>query len=302
MAAIRTQREIRQRASWWFAGLLLANFALMSYNARDQATNQRKIRSLTQTIAYPIQEGASTVGGWVGGFFGRIGELRGAAAENQQLHRQLDQMQAELRDTRERAAEAERLEKLLKLNEKSDYKMVIAQVIARDPSMWFDSIQVDKGRLSGVEINMPVVTSGGIVGRVVATSPWSAQVMLVTDEKSGAGAVVGQLGQSNSLGSIRGMGENGLLEMRYVSGLEKVQPGDTVMTTGQDGIYPPGYNIGEVVEVRPGSATQTHVIHIRPGAGLERLKEVAVLLYRPPQRSESDQSLPNVEKKVGRRQ
>ena len=144
---------------------------------------------------------------------------------------------------------------------------------------------------------MPVVTSGGIVGRVVSTSPWSAQVMLATDEKAGAGAVVGQLGQSNSLGSVKGLGESGLLDMRYVSGLEKVQLGDTVVTTGQDGIYPPGYNIGEVVEVRPGSATQAQVIHIRPGAGLERLKEVAILLYHPPARSESDQSLPNVEKK-----
>ncbi|HVS21051.1 MAG TPA: rod shape-determining protein MreC [Pyrinomonadaceae bacterium] len=297
MTAIRTQKEIRQRASWLFGALLAANFALMSYNARDEATKQRKVRSVVQTVAYPIQEGASTVSGWFGGFFGRIGELRRASAENQQLHQQIDQMQTELRDTRARASEAERLEKLFKLNEKSDYKTVVAQVIARDPSMWFDSIQIDKGSWSGIEVNMPVVTTEGIVGRVVSISPLSAQVMLATDEKSGAGAVVGQLGQSNSLGSVKGLGDSGLLEMRYVSGLEKVQTGDTVVTTGQDGIYPPGYNIGEVVEVRPGSATQAQIIHIRPSAGLERLKEVAVLLYHPPQRSEPDQSLPNVNKK-----
>jgi len=175
---------------------------------------------------------------------------------------------------------------------------VVARVIARDPSMWFDNVTIDKGRWSGIDVNMPVVTAGGIVGRIVSTSPWSAQVMLVTDEKSGAGAVVGQLGQSNALGSLKGMGENGLLDMRYVSGMEKVQVGDTVTTTGQDAIYPPGYNVGEVVEVKPGSATQSPVIHIRPGAGLDRLKEVAVLMYHPPQRTESDQSLPNVEKKT----
>ena len=297
MAAIRTQREIRQRAPWWLFGLLLLNFGLMTYDARDDSTKQRKIRSITHTITYPIQQGASSVGNWVGSIFGNVGELRRASTENQQLHRQIDQMQAELRDTRERAAEAERLEKLFKLNQKSDYQTVVARVIARDPSMWFDSVTIDKGRWSGVEVNMPVVTSGGIVGRVVSTSPWSAQVMLVTDEKSGAGAIVGQLGQSNALGSVKGMGENGLLEMRYVSGMEKVTVGDTVTTTGQDAIYPPGYTVGEVVEVKPGSATQAQVIHIRPGAGLDRLKEVAVLMYRPPQRTESDQALPNVEKK-----
>lgn len=297
MAAIRTQREIRQRAPWWLFGLLLLNFALMTYDARDDTTKQRKIRSIAHSITYPIQQGASSVGNWLGGFFGNIGELRRASTENQQLHQQIDQMQAELRDTRQRAAEVERLEQLFKLNEKTEYKMVVARVIARDPSMWFDSVTIDKGRWSGVEVNMPVVTSGGIVGRVISTSALSAQVMLVTDEKSGAGAIVGQLGQSNALGAVKGLGENGLLEMRYVSGMEKVQPGDTVTTTGQDAIYPPGYTVGEVVEVRPGSATQAQIIHIRPGAGLERLKEVAVLMYHPPERTEPDQALPNVDKK-----
>ena len=300
MAAIRTQREIRQRAPWWLFGLLLLNFALMTYDARDDVTKQRKVRSIASTITYPIQQGASSVGNWIGGFFGNFGELRRASTENQQLHRQIDQMQTELRDTRERAAAAARLEALFKLNEKSAYQTVVARVIARDPSMWFDSVTIDKGRWAGIEVNMPVVTPGGIVGRVISTSPLSAQVMLVTDEKSGAGAIVGQLGQSTAMGSVKGMGENGLLEMRYVSAMEKVQVGDTVTTTGQDAIYPQGYTVGEVVEVKPGSATQAQIIRIRPGAGLERLKEVAVLMYHPPPRAESDQSLPNVEKKTGK--
>ena len=297
MAAIRTQREIRQRAPWWLFGLLALNFALMTYDARDKSTKQVPIRSLAQSIFYPIQRGASGLGNWVGGLFGGVGNLRRASVENEQLRTQIQQMQTELRDKREKAAEAERLEKLLKLSEQSPYKSVPAQVIARDPTMWFDAISIDKGRWSGVEINMPVVTSDGIVGRVVSTGPVSAQVMLITDEKSGAGAIVGQLGQSNAIGSIKGISENGLLDMRYVSGLEKVQIGDTVYTTGQDGIYPAGYTIGQVVEVRPGSATQTQLIHVRPSAGLDRLKEVAVLQYRPPKRAETDQSLPNVDKK-----
>lgn len=297
MAAIRTQRQIRQRAPWWFFGLLALNFGLMSYDARDESTKQRKIRSAVQSVAYPVQHGAAAVGHWIGGFFTGFGELRRASMENQQLRQQINQMQTELRDTRQKAAEVDRLEKLLTLNEGSEYKAIMAQVIARDPSMWFDSISIDKGRLSGVEINMPVITSDGVVGRVISTGPLSAQVMLITDEKSGTGGVVGQLGQSHALGSIKGLGESGLLDMRYVSGLEKVQQGDLVVTTGQDGIYPPGYNIGQVVEVRPGSATQAQLIHIRPSAGIDRLKEVAVLQYKPPKRAESDQSLPNVAKK-----
>lgn len=297
MAAIRTQREIRQRAPWWFFGLLALNFALMTYDARDESTKQRKVRTVAQSIAYPFQRTASSVGNWIGGLFGGVGELRRASTENHQLRAQVEQMQNELRETRHKAAEADRLERLLKLTEQSKYNTVTAQVIARDPSLWFDSITINKGRAAGVDINMPVVTADGIVGRVVSTSPVSAQIMLITDEKSGAGAVVGQLGASNAVGSIKGMGENGLLDMRYVSGLEKVQQGDTVYTTGQDGIYPQGYTVGQVVEVRAGTATQTQVIHIRPSAGLDRLKEVVILQYHPTKTPESDQSLPNVDKK-----
>jgi len=297
VAAIRTQREIRQRAPWWFFGLLALNVALMTYDARDDSTKQRKIRTVVQSIAYPIQRGASTVGNLFGGLFGGVGELRRASVENQQLRAQVEQMQGELRDTRQKAAQADRLAKLLNLTQQSGYQTVTAQVIARDPSMWFDSVSIDKGRWAGVEINMPVVTSDGIVGRVVSTGPLNAQVMLVTDEKSGTGAIVGQLGTSNAVGSIKGMGENGLLDLRYVSGLEKVQMGDIVYTTGQDGIYPAGLTVGQVVEVHPGSATQPHTIHIRPSAGLDRLKEVTVLQYRATKAVQTDQSLPNVDKK-----
>ena len=297
MAAIRTQREIRQRAPWWLFGLLALNFALMTYDARKNSPSQQPVRSIAQSIVYPIQRGASGIANWFGGLFGGVGHLRRASAENEQLRAQIEQMQAELRDTRAKAGEAERLEKLLQLSKDSQYTAVTAQVVARDPSMWFDSISINKGRWSGVEINMPVVTADGVVGRVVATGPASAQVMLITDEKSGAGAIVGQLGQSNAIGSIKGISESGLLDMKYVSGLEKVQVGDTAFTTGQDGIYPPGYVVGRVVEVRPGSATQTQLIHIRPSAELDRLKEVTVLQYHPPKRAETDQSLPNVDKK-----
>src|SRR6185369_14540756 len=100
--------------------------------------------------------------------------------------------------------QGQRLEQMFKLSASSPYQMVVANVIAREPSMWFDGVTIDKGRLAGVEVNMPVVTAGGVVGRVISTSPLSAQVMLLTAEKSGAGAVVGQLGQSNALGSVKG--------------------------------------------------------------------------------------------------
>src|SRR5437870_7555909 len=264
MAAIRTQREIRQRAPWWLVGLLAGNFLLMSYDARDYTNNQRVVQSWAQTFAYPVQRATAFIGNNTTNLFQSFGEMRQASSENQQLHQQVERMEAELRDTRVKAAEVDRLRGLLDLKKQSNFTMVAARIIARDPSAWFDTITIDKGRLAGIETNMPVVAPSGIVGRVVATGPLSAQVMLITDERSGVGAVVGELGTSHAFGSIKGMGDNGLLDMRFVSSLEKVQMGETVTTTGQDGIYPAGFAVGQVVELRSGAATENQLIHIKP--------------------------------------
>jgi rod shape-determining protein MreC len=298
MASVRTQKEIRQRAPLWLVSLLVLNFVVMAVDARDADGQQKIIRVWTQTFASPLQNASSRASGATSGFFQQIWNFRGAAQENEQLKQRVSALEAELNNARRAETENERLKALLNLNDQIQIKSVPARVIARDPSVWFNTITIDAGSTSGVAVNMPVVTGGGIVGRVITVSPFAAQVMLITDEKAGAGAVVGQLGESGALGSVRGRADLGvgIIEMRYVSGLEKVQVNDTVMTTGQDGIYPPGLNVGRVVDVKNGTATQAHQILIQPGAQLDHLEEVAVLLYRAPQRSAPQETLPNVEK------
>ena len=292
MASVRTQKEIRQRAPIWLVTLLVANLIIMAVDARDSDGRQKILRVWTQTFASPLQNASSKATGATSGFFQQIWNFRSTARENEQLKERLTQVETELHTAQQAAAENERLKALLSLNEQSQIKSVPARVIARDPSVWFNTITINRGSSSGIAVNMPVVTGGGIVGRVITVSPWASQVMLITDEKAGAGAVVGQLGQSGALGSIKGRADMGvaLIEMRYVSGLEKVENGDYVMTTGQDGIYPPGLNVGRVVEVKNGTATQAHQILIQPGAQLDHLEEVAVLLYHPPPRSVPEQS------------
>ena len=292
-----TQKEIRQRAPVWMLVLLALNFGLMTYDARDAATRQRMIRVWAQAAISPFQRATTGVGGAGLDVFERLGRLRNAEAENERMKQRLNEIEREVREARTVRDENERLKKLLDFQQNKDYQSVPANVISRDPSIWFSSVIINRGTTSGVELNMPVATAEGIVGRIVAVSPITAQIMLLTDERAAAGAVVGQLGTSNAIGSVRGFGKNGLLDMRYVSGLETVNVGDYVVTTGQDGIYPPGLNIGTVVEKKEGSATTAHTIYVKPGARLDSLEEVVVLLYRPPPRTMPDvRSLPNVDK------
>jgi rod shape-determining protein MreC len=296
MAASRTQKEIRQRAPIWLVILLFANFVVMAIDARDRFTQQQAFKGFVQAMVSPIQSASSWASGTGGGFFRQITSFRSTAIENEALKQRLAETELELRNAREAKTENYRLQGLLALKAEPGPEKVFARVIARDASVWFNTIMINRGSASGVALNMPVVTPGGIVGRVVAVSPVTAQVMLITDEKAAAGAIIGQLGGSGALGSVRGLGNSGLIEMRYVSGLQQVEAGDYILTTGQDGIYPPGLNVGEVIEVKHGTATQPHQIYIRPSARLDQLSEVAVLLYHPPQRPAPEQTLPNVDK------
>jgi rod shape-determining protein MreC len=291
-----TQKEIRQRAPLWLLLLLLLNFGLMSWDAKVAGTRQPVVKAWAQSAISPLQRATTGVGGAGIGFFRGLWEMRNARDENQVLRQRLAEAETKMRDAQAALDENERLKKLLDFTKDVSYKSIPARVVARDPSVWFNTLVINRGTLDGVDLDMPVVTPEGIVGRVVGVGPVSSQVMLLTDERSAAGAVVGQLGSSNAIGSVRGYGKNGLLEMRYVSGLETVNVGDYVVTTGQDKIYPPGLNVGTVVEVKQGTTTTPHTIYVKPGARLDSLEEVAVLNYRAPQNTAPEKALPNVDK------
>lgn len=297
MPVMRTQKEIRRRAPLWLGVLLIFNGVLMTVDARDEVTKQRVIRVWAQTLASPFQWTVSGVGSTGVGYFQYLANLRTAAAENETLKGRVAQLESEVRAAQNSATEAARLQGLLDLRKDTQYGLVAARIIARDPSAWFDSVIINRGRLAGVETNMPVVTVDGVVGRVVATGPVTAQIMLITEERSSAGAVVGQIGASNALGIVEGSGDGDLLRMSYVSGVEKVAVGDRVWTTGQDAIYPPGLSVGQIDKLTEGSASAHHEIEVRPSARLGALEEVAVLLYRPPPRQPLDQALPNIDKR-----
>ena len=278
---------------WLVIVLLLGNFMLMAFDAREITSGQRIIRVWSQSVADFVQSPVTSLTSGVSNYFSSISNLRSAQSENDILKQKVQELELEIKGKEDLTAENDRLRNLLNLKDDGKYKVLTARIIGRDPSVWFDSSIINRGSLDGVKLNMPVVSDGGLIGRVTAVSPLTAQFDLITRDKSGVGSVVGEIGSSNILGVVAGTSKSDLVEMKYVSGSAEVQPGQVVYTTGQDGIYPPGLKIGEIVEVRSGSATVPHQIFIRPSAGMNSIKEVGVLLYEPPAKVEFDQKLPN---------
>ncbi|MEP6850218.1 MAG: rod shape-determining protein MreC [Acidobacteriota bacterium] len=288
----RSQKDVWRLTPWLVIVLLLGNFILMAFSARDITSGQRIIRVWGLTVADFVQSPVTSVTSSISNYFGSIASLRSAQTDNDQLKQKVQELQVEIKGREELTAENDRLKSLLNLKETSKYKVLPARIIGRDPSAWFDSSVINRGSLDGVKLNMAVVTDGGLVGRVTAVSPLTAQVDLITRDKTGVGGVIGEIG-SLTLGVVSGTSKKDLLEMHYVPGSTNVQVGQAVFTTGQDGIFPAGLKIGEIVNVGGGSASEALQIMIQPAARLNSMQEVGVLLYEPPQKPEFEQRLPN---------
>lgn len=272
--------------------LLLVNFIFMAYDARAE-NRERVIRVWAQAISSFVQSPVTYAGSAVTGFFTSVSNLRSAQSENDKLRQRIQELEVEVQQNKLLTSENSRLKGLLDLKNQSDYEIVTAQIIGRDSSAWFDTAIINKGSLNGVKLNMPIVINGGLVGRVTAVSPLTSQIDLITRDKSALGAIIGEVGNTNSIGVVRGAGDREELLMDYVPGYVQVKKGESVYTTGQGGVYPAGLKLGEITEVSTGSATVPHKIFIRPSAKIASMREVAVLLYSAPEIPKYEEALPN---------
>jgi rod shape-determining protein MreC len=176
-----------------------------------------------------------------------------------------------------RAAEADRLAHLLGFrDEHAEVQMVAARVIGASPDPSSHIALIDRGSRDGVKRDMGVMTPEGVVGKIFAVYPDTSQVLLLTDKESGVGAL---MEASRVQGPVRGTGEP-LLALEYISNEVKVEPGDKILTSGQDRIFPKDLPVGTVVQVQPDRHSPFHKISVKPAARLDGLEEVLVLLTR----------------------
>ncbi|HTS10184.1 MAG TPA: rod shape-determining protein MreC [Candidatus Eisenbacteria bacterium] len=209
--------------------------------------------------------------------------LRGVRAENRQLKEQIEQMRLEQVRLSEDAAQARRLQNLLAFKEQFIAKTVAAQVIGSSGSDLSRIVYIDKGEDSGIKRDMAVMTADGIVGKVLLVYPSESQVLLISDQSSGVGAI---LEKSRLQGVLRGA-PNGEVTLERVMSDEQVQPGETVLTSGGDQIFPKGLPIGSVTKVAPGKDLFLN-IKIKPAADLSKLEEVLVLVEKQERQSFAD--------------
>lgn len=259
------------RAKVFFFALIA--IALLVVDSRMQSLAM--LRQLLGTALYPLQAAALMPRDAlyrVGDYFTSQTRLE---YENQAFQRQHADNARALQRAQFLEIENQQLRQLLAIREQLAVKSVASEILydTRDP--FTRKIVLDRGSQDGVAAGQPVIDATGIVGQVTRVFPFTAEVSLLTDNNQAIPVQV----LRNGLRSVAyGRGQSGLLELRFMVANADIQNGDVLVTSGIDGVYPPGLAVARVIRVENKVADAFAHIVCEPLAGLGRHRQLLVLL------------------------
>jgi len=266
-----------RRSRLLLAALVVSHLVVISHQV-DAGGGDSLLEHVLFGIFSPIQTAVARLVAGVSSAWSGYVALHGVREQNTAMLAQLHALELELDQTRQRASESERLRELLALKQAIPLQTVAAEVVAREGLPWFRSVTLDKGTRAGVALDAPVISASGVVGRVIAVGPHASRVQLLLDRDAGVGVV---LERSRATGVASGQvgleeASHSELLMKYVSVLADVTPGDRVLTSGLDRIYPKGLVVGRVHSVGASSGLFKEVL-VTPTARFEELEGVLVV-------------------------
>jgi rod shape-determining protein MreC len=232
----------------------------------------RLIRTWTVNGVAPLEKVIVWGQSGVGNLWSNYVYLRGVRQENRDLKFEIEQLRLQQVRLTDDAEQARRLQALLGFKEQYIAKTVAAQVIGSSGSEQSRSIFIDKGSNDGLAKDMAVITADGVVGKILQAYGSTSQVLLINDQSSGVGAI---LDKSRLQGVVKGT-SSGEVILENVMTDEAVTPGERVVTSGGDQIFPKGLTVGTVMKVSPGADLFLN-IRLSPSANLSRLEEVLVI-------------------------
>ncbi|MBV5305411.1 MAG: rod shape-determining protein MreC [Desulfobulbaceae bacterium] len=220
----------------------------------------------------PIQGGASKLTNSFQAFAGDYLALWNIRDDNKQLRLKIVDYQQQLDQLREAYARNRYLENELAFKKVENFPALTARVVGKDPSFWFKTLIVDRGKNDGVIKGMVARTSLGVVGQVIQVSDNYAKILLTNAPSSAVDAMI----QKNRVrGILKGAADKGYV-LYYVLKNAEVEVGDRVVTAGVGGVFPSGIPLGTVSEVRSKRRGMFQEIEVAPVVDFGRLEMVFI--------------------------
>jgi rod shape-determining protein MreC len=259
--------------------LMVFSFAYLRKSSIEDAATRTAL-----LFAAPFQATFSHSIGFIEDIWTHYFYLVSVSKENNALKNALAACREQNNACQETAMANARLRALVGLKEKSPYQMSAAEVIAKDPSPWYKTVVINKGTDDGVAAGFPVVVPEGVAGYVVSAGKNNAKVLLIIDRNSAVDALV-QRTRARGLvqgmaGGVAGGVAGGLCRFDYALRKLDIRVGDTVVTSGFDGIYPKGFRIGSISKIVRRNAGLFQEVEVTPYADFTKIEEVMILHTR----------------------
>jgi len=282
------KKVIRRRRAVLAVLVLLSVILLTAYFGEPGGGVLHGIQRGAQQVLSPIEKGASTAAKPFRDLFNFIADPFDAKGENKKLKKQLARARTELAAEQTAIRENEQLRAMVGLSRRPGFPQgtnpVAARVIARSPTDWYSTVQVDKGKGDGIRKDQPVITGDGLVGKVTSVTSGTATVTLITDGSSSVSAQVMPVGADGILRPA--VGDPNDLQLDFLRKGRLIRKGQVVVTSGFSSgqltsLYPRGIPIGTVKSVNPNEIETYQRVHVQPFADFHRLDYVQVLTARP---------------------
>ena len=242
--------------------------------AEPDSPNVRLIRLWAAAAITPFERAAHGAGNGIRHGWANYVDLRHVRQQNTDLQQELTQMRIREAALAEDAVQGRRLQALLGFREKYVTSTVAAQVIGSSGSDQSHVLIIDKGSDDGLKPDMAVITPDGIVGKLRDVFPSTSQVLEINDQTSGAGVVL----ETTRMRAILRGTIVGQVEINNLTADSRIKPGETVLTSGGDQIYPRGLPVGTIQSISPDPEHQPYTaIVIQPAVNLNRVEEVLVI-------------------------
>jgi rod shape-determining protein MreC len=260
--------------------VLVAQLLVLAVQARRPAGPQGDqptvslLRYVVVAVVTPPERLAVGTGHWVHSLWSGYIDLIHVRKQNAALRQEVQRLRIEQAGMAQDAAQGQRLEHLLDFKQHYIYKTLPAQIIGTSGTDQSQVLYIDKGSDDGLKQDMPVITADGIVGKVKDVFPHTSQVLLINDPTSGVGVV---LQTTRTRGILKGRAY-GQLQVIDVSPDSRIKPGEPLLTSGGDQIFPRGLPVGTVDRIIPDPQHDPLVdILVHPAAHLAALEEVLIV-------------------------
>ncbi|MGE8206083.1 rod shape-determining protein MreC [Heyndrickxia sp. NPDC080065] len=251
--------------------------ALIGYSLHDRKNISKPEQFVRDVVGFGQSIIAIPAHG-ISDFFDSIKDIKNTYTENKKLKARLDELPNLSGENARLKRQNEEYKQIL--GNLSEYKSIPATVIRRDADLWYDHIEINKGDANGVKKNMAVITSKGLLGKVISTSSFYSTVELLSsgNPKNRISAEIQIKGNKRVFGLIEGYDEeNKVLLLKKLPYDVSVKKGDNVQTSGLGGIFPSGLQIGTVEKLVPDENGLTQTAYVKPYADFYDMEFVQIV-------------------------